>query len=75
MSDEPQRMGRYEGNMGPDQRPGGDVLSQEAQALLMTTNVLDYPSNLSMYEKESLVLKGRLARERNKKKNPRPKPA
>jgi hypothetical protein len=40
-----------------------------------STDILDYPSNLSIYEKEGLVLKARLARERNKKKKPRPKPA
>jgi len=33
-----------------------------------STDILDYPGNLSMYEKESLVLKARLARERYKKK-------
>jgi hypothetical protein len=42
-----------------------------------STNILDYHSSLSMYEKDSLASEAKLARERNKKKKkkPRSKPA
>jgi hypothetical protein len=38
---------------------------------LHSTNILDYPSMMSMYEKESLVAEAKLAAERNAKKQPR----
>jgi hypothetical protein len=34
-----------------------------------STNILDYPSNMSMWEKESLAAEAKLASERKTKKN------
>ncbi|MHB8216038.1 MAG: hypothetical protein ACYDDS_08150 [Candidatus Sulfotelmatobacter sp.] len=39
-----------------------------------STNILDYHSNLSMYEKDSLASEAKLKAERENEK-PRPKPA
>jgi hypothetical protein len=36
--------------------------------LLKSTNVLDYPSSMSQYEKESLVLEAKLAEQRQVEK-------
>jgi len=37
----------------------------------LSTNVLDYPESMSMYERESLAAEARLAAEREIKKRPK----
>lgn len=40
--------------------------------LLHSTRPLDYPSSMSLYERESLAAKAKLAADKKKRKRPRP---
>jgi hypothetical protein len=46
-------------------------MAKKTAAQPLSTNLLDYPESMSLYERESLVAEARLAAEREIKKRPK----